>query len=86
MEIADVWPDIKSAYEKYFELNPAATRFRYPYAAYAFRCGQWQGFDEQIKIIRQNDFDINYNYFGGRDVFDKMVALAQQQGAQKPAY
>jgi hypothetical protein len=85
-KLPDVWPDIKSAYEKYFELNPAATRFRYPYAAYAFRCGQWQGFDEQIKIIRQNDFDINYNYFGGRDVFDKMVALAQQQGAQKPAY
>jgi hypothetical protein len=76
----DVWPDIKRAYEKYAQINPALTRFRYPYAAYAFRCEQWQDFNEQIKIIRQNDVSPNYNYFGGKDVFDKMAEQATSRG------
>jgi len=72
----EVWPDIKAAYEKFAQINPEATRFRYPYAAYAFRCGQGPDFNKQIKLIRQNDPSPDYNYFGGKEAFDKMVEEA----------
>jgi len=78
--LPDVWPDIKTGYEKYARLNPNASRFRYPYAAYAFRCGQFQAFNEQVNLIRKSDVQPNYNYFGGKKAFDKMVAFANQQG------
>jgi len=74
--LPDVWPDIRDGYEKFAQANPNATDFRYPYAAYAFRCGQWQDFNEQIKLIRQNDGVVNYRYFGGKDAFDKMTEFA----------
>jgi len=78
-ELPDVWPDIKAAYEKFSQANPNATRFRYPYAAYAFRCGQWQDFNEQIALLRKTGDDLNVSYFGGREAFDKMVGIAGQQ-------
>ena len=77
--LPDVWPDIKDGYEKFARTSPDATRFRYPYAAYAFRCGQWQDFLEQVKIIRQDEDGPDYRYFGGREAFDKMVEFANQQ-------
>lgn len=79
-----VWPDIKAAYEKYARLNPDLTRFRYPYAAYAFRCHQWRAFLKQVKIIQQNDIDLDYKYFGGKDIFVKMVKLATSAEAGTP--
>jgi hypothetical protein len=81
----DVWPDIRSAYETYARLNPEATRFHYPYAWYAFRCGQWVVFHEQIKLIRQNEGGLNANYFGGQEAFDKMVEYATSLTAAIPA-
>ena len=83
--LPDVWPDIKAGYEKFSKINPDATQFRYPYALYAFRCGQWQDFNEQIKIIRQNDGDVKYGYFGGKNTFDKMVGIAAQTTVAKPS-
>jgi hypothetical protein len=80
----DVWPDIKAAYEKYARINPDATGFRYTYASYAFRCRQWQDFLDQVNIIRKNDSEPNYNYFGGKEEFDKLVTLANQQIAAAP--
>jgi hypothetical protein len=79
----DVWPDIKAAYEKYAQLNPDLTRFRYPYAAYAFRCRQWQDFKAQIESIRKNDMPPDYSYFGGKEDFDKMAALADSIANEK---
>ncbi|HEY1790798.1 MAG TPA: hypothetical protein VGJ73_21800 [Verrucomicrobiae bacterium] len=70
----DVWPDIQSAYQKYAQLNPDETRFRYPYAWYALECGQTNAFVQQIKLIRQNDGQINYGYFGGKASFDQAWA------------
>lgn len=72
----DVWPDIKAGYERFAQTEPDATQFRYPYARYAFRCGQLQDFYEQIKMIRQNDGKVNERYFGGKELFDKMMQLA----------
>ena len=85
-QLPEVWPDIKAGYDKFAQTNPDATRFRYPYAAYAFRCSQWQDFNEQVKFIRQNDSVPNYRYFGGKEAFDKLVGLAiHQMGATTPA-
>ncbi|HEV2328492.1 MAG TPA: hypothetical protein VGY56_06860 [Verrucomicrobiae bacterium] len=72
----DVWPDIQSAYEKYARLNPDETRFRYPYAWYALQCGQTNAFVQQINLIKQNDGEINYKYFGGQASFEKSWAEA----------
>jgi hypothetical protein len=81
----DVWPDIKAAYERFAQTEPDATRFRYPYAAYAVRCGQWPDFSEQIKLIRQNDGHVNAAYFGGQETFEKLLAVAAQTAsAQNP--
>ena len=79
----EVWPDIQLAYEKFARLHPETTRFRYPYAAYAFRCGQWQEFLEQTKIIRANDSPPRYNYFGGEKEFTALEALAKERIVKK---
>jgi len=83
--LPDVWPDIRDGYEKFAQTNPNATDFRYPFAAYAFRCGQWQDFNEQIKLIRQNDSVVNYRYFGGKDAFDKMTEFAAHPVTADPS-
>jgi hypothetical protein len=72
----DVWPDIQAGYEKYAQLNPDQTGFRYPYAWYALHCLQTNDFVKQINLIRQSDHDLNYNYFGGKQVFDSDWAFA----------
>ncbi len=74
----EAWTDIKAAYEKFAQLNPDETRFRYPYAAYAVRCAQWADFDEQIQLIQKDGEKFNDNYFGGKDDFEKLVALSRQ--------
>jgi hypothetical protein len=74
--LPDVWPDIKAAYEKFGQTEPDATSYRYPYARYAARCGQWKDFNEQIKIIRENDGNVNESYFGGKEAFEKLLEQA----------
>lgn len=74
--LPDVWPDIKAGYEKFAALNPDETHFRYPYAWYAFSCGQTNDFVEQINLIRKNDGEVRYSYFGGKEAFDKVWAMA----------
>jgi hypothetical protein len=73
---SDVWPDIKASYERFAQANPDETHFRYPYAWYAFSCGQMEDFKEQIKIIRQNEKEVSYSYFGGKEAFDQLEAVA----------
>jgi hypothetical protein len=79
----EVWPDIQSAYDKFFQLNPyAPTSFRYYYAYYAFTCGQWPDFNAQIKLIRDSDGAVDPAFFGGQDKFDKMVQQANAGSAK----
>jgi hypothetical protein len=75
----DVWPDIKMSYDRFFELNPEATRYYHNYAWYAYQCEQWNAFNELIPKLGP----INYDYFGGKAEFDKMVQLAKER-ANKP--
>jgi hypothetical protein len=75
----EVWPDIQASFERFYELNPDfGTSKRYPYAWYAFYCGQMQDFKSQIKQIRDTDVSINTSYFGGEDAFSKMVEDANR--------
>jgi hypothetical protein len=82
--IPEAWTDIRSAYEKFSRLNPDETRFRYPYAAYAVRCEQWNVFLEQIRLLRETEteFSFKYDYFGGKDDFDRVVAFAKSPAAR----
>jgi peroxiredoxin len=70
----DVWLDIQAAFERFFELNPNATGWNYNYASYAYRCERWDKLNELLPKLEP----VDYNYFGGKAEFDKMVALAKQ--------
>ena len=70
----DVWPDIKSAYERYFELYPHATGTYEYYAWYAYHAEQWTTLNELIPKLGPE----TYYRFGGKDQFDKMVQLTKE--------
>jgi hypothetical protein len=74
----EVWADIKSAYERFFELNPDATRYYHNYARYAYRAEDWDKLNELIPKLGP----INYNFFGGKDEFDRMVQLAKEHAGK----
>jgi hypothetical protein len=76
----DVWPDIKLAFERFFELNPKAISWRHNYARYAYWCQQWDALQEQINLMGD---EINYSYFGGREEYDEMVRLAAEKGSSE---
>ena len=69
----EVWKDIKAAFEKFFVLNPEEIGWRHNYAQYAYWADQWDDLNRQIPLLGQ----INYEFFGGKDQFDKMVRLAK---------
>lgn len=69
-----VWPDIKSAFDRFFELNPDAVGWHHDYAHYAYLCGQWDEFLHQTTLFTSGT---NYSYFGGKDAFDYMVETAK---------
>ena len=77
---SDVWPDIRAAYEKFFQLNPAAEHTRNYYAWYAQACEQWPVFNEQIAALKEVDFAV----FGGKEEFDKMTARARAAANPSP--
>jgi hypothetical protein len=76
----EVWPDIKSAYDRFFELNPDATDIYKNYAWYAYHAEQWEAFNQLVSKVRPED----YNFFGGKDEFDKMVELAGEHTGKIP--
>ncbi len=77
----DVWPDIKASFDRFFELNPKAVGYYHNYAWFAYHCEQWKTLNDLIPKLGP----INYEYFGGKAEFDKMVNLARQNsGTQKP--
>jgi hypothetical protein len=79
-EDPSVWPDIKGAFEKFFELNPDAISWRHNYAWYAYACGQWDDFNEQVQKMGE----VNYAYFGGKEKFEEMVDYAREHATKNP--
>jgi hypothetical protein len=74
-----VWPDIQTSFERFFALNGEDESWRHNYVMCAWRCRQWKILDEQITKLS----DINYEYFGGQESFEKLKQLAHEQ-ALKP--
>ena len=68
----EVWEDIKSAYDRYFELNPDETHIYNAYVLHAYQAEQWAALNQLIPKLTTT----NYDMFGGRSEFDKMIRLA----------
>ncbi len=68
-----VWKDLHAAFEKFFDLNPDETGWRHNYALYAYRAEQWDELNRQIPLLGE----INYEFFGGKEKYDKMVREAK---------
>jgi hypothetical protein len=71
----DVWPDIKAAYERFFQLNPDEVGIYKNYAWYAYHAEQWSEFLRISDQVRPDD----YAFFGDKDSFPKMVKYAKEQ-------
>lgn len=70
----DVWPDIKASFDRFFELNPDATSYYHNYAWYAYHAEQWDKLNELLPKLGT----VNYDYFGGKEEFNKMVQLTKE--------
>jgi hypothetical protein len=70
----EVWSDLKQAFDKFFRLNPQATGWHHDYALYAYRAEQWSDLNRELKLLGK----VNYDYFGGKDEFDKIVSAAKE--------
>jgi hypothetical protein len=68
----EVWADIKSAYDRYFELNPEETSTYNDYVFNAYRAEQWEVVNQLIPKLTTT----NYTVFGGKSRFDEMMVLA----------
>jgi hypothetical protein len=71
-----VWADVKSSYDRFLERNPEARSCRSNYAWHAYQCGQWEAFNQQVKLMGP----VNYGFFGGKAAFMQMVKTAQTKG------
>ena len=69
----EVWKDVSSSYERYFELNPNNVGWRHDYALDAYHAGQYKVFLEQLPKFTKGT---NYEFFGGKAKFDRMVQTA----------
>jgi hypothetical protein len=74
----DVWKDIASAYDRFFEKNPDGIGWHHNYVWYAYKCEQWDTLNQQLKLLG----DVNYAYFGGEEQFDKIVAAAKEHAEE----
>jgi hypothetical protein len=75
----DVWPDIKAAYDRFFQLNPDEVGHHHNYAWYAYTCGQWNEFLHQTTLFSAGT---NYDYFGGKKSFDDMMETARENSGK----
>lgn len=73
-----VWTDLKSAFDRFFELNPDETGWYHNYAWYAYQAGQWDTLNKLIPKLGP----VNYDYFGGQDKFEEMVAQGQKHAGK----
>lgn len=69
-----VWRDLDASYQKFFQINPKANDYLPEYMLAAYRCEQWG------KLIELNSklTTVDYDAFGGKEAYDRMVKLAQQ--------
>ncbi len=71
----EVWDDVKSAYDRFFELNPGEVGYRHNYARDAYLCGHYSEFLAQCRLFPST----NFVYFGGEDQFREMLRTAARK-------
>jgi hypothetical protein len=76
-----VWPDEKSAFEKYFANCPDDVSYRHDYAKAAYDCGQYRVFLEQAKLFSTGT---NHTFFGGPENFQAMIQKAGKAASESP--
>ncbi|MFO1461860.1 MAG: DUF4034 domain-containing protein [Verrucomicrobiota bacterium] len=76
----EVWSDVRSSFERFFELNPNNVSWRHNYAWFAWAAQDWDELNRQIPLLGE----INYAYFGGKDQYDRMLAEARARGGAGP--
>ena len=69
---SEVWDDVRSAYDRFFALNPDASGYRHNYALDVYLCGHYAEFLAQAKLFPWT----NFQYFGGEDKFRQMLTRA----------
>ena len=69
----EVWPDIKASFDRFWEANPKDIEHHHANVLYAYRCQQWEELNRQLPLLGTT----NYEYFDGREAFEKMVKEAQ---------
>jgi hypothetical protein len=74
-----IWEDIKASYETFFTNCPDAAAYRKHYARYAYRCEQWDDLKKQLSLMRP----VEYEFFGGKAEYDRIVKLANERAGQK---
>jgi hypothetical protein len=74
----NVWKDIQNAFEHYFSTPDADQSWRHNYVRYAYWCGQWKVFHEQLPKMGWT----NYIYFGGKEAFDQMARTAKEKSTK----
>jgi hypothetical protein len=77
----EVWKDVQSAYERFFQVNPQAIGWRHNYARDAYLCGQYGAFLQQVKLFGSNT---NFTFFGGQAKFQEMLAKTAAHGTGGP--
>ncbi len=70
----DVWNDIQAAYDRFFEASPSAIGYYHNYALYAYKAEQCEKLNELIPKLGP----INYEFFGGKGEYEKMIQLANE--------
>lgn len=70
-----VWQDLRSSYEKFFELTPNDVSTRNYYARDAFNCGQYQVFVDQVALVGNQ---LTPSIFGGKEKFDNLLRIARE--------
>jgi hypothetical protein len=75
---AEVWQDLKAAFDRFFELNPEEIGWYHNYAWYAYKAEDWATLNAIIPRLGP----VNYDYFGSKNEFDKMVALAKEHAGK----
>ena len=70
----EVWADLKQAFDKFFRFNPQETGWHHNYALYAYRAQQWVELNRELQLLGP----VNYDYFGGKAEFDKIVQAAKE--------
>ena len=69
-----VWQDMKSSWDRFFELNPEAVGWHHDYAKDAYTCGQYAAFLNQVELFAGGT---NYAFFGGEETFNAMLQTAR---------